>query len=172
VNDNQAEHDYLAGLLELFSDDPDRARVVSGLVPRDSFSGDTARDVYDSVCGALAAEQKPTMSDLVAQPRYMACKDLIVDLIFRSRSCRFGYSLGVDRYGWQIRSAWKRRLVADAASDLQAAVNDPEASSADIVAATKAVQDAASNVENAERPSESRLLRSSSFSVPWSSTRA
>ena len=151
MSDNQAEHDYLAGLLELFSDDQDRARVASGLVPRDAFSAEMARDVYDAICGALAAEQRPTMSDLVSQPCYQACKDLVVDLILRSRSSRFGYSLGVDRYGWQIRSSWKRRLVADAAGDLQAAVNDPEASSADIMAATKAVQDAASNVENAER---------------------
>lgn len=151
MSDDQTELDYLAGLVELFGDDPDRARLASGLVSRDSFLSETARDVYDAISGALSAQQRPTMSDLTGQPQYGVCKEAIVDLIIRSRACRFGYSLGVDRYAWQIRAAWKRRRVDDAARDLQSTVSDPAASAAEIMAATKAVQDAASNVESSER---------------------
>lgn len=151
TTDNEADRDYLAGLLELFSDDIDRARKAAGLVPRDALSGDAERDVYDVICGAMAAQDKPTMSDITLQPQYDDCKPIIADLMMRSAACRCGYSLGVDRYAWQIRSAWKRRLVSEAASDLQAAVNDPEASSADVTAAMQSVHDALANVENAAK---------------------
>lgn len=151
MDSNEHERDYLCGLLELLSDNPDRARVAAGLVRREFFSSDKARDVYDAACSALAAEQRPTMSDVVRQPTYSDCKDLVVDLIIRSTSCPFGYSLGVDRYAWQIRAAWKRLRVRNAAAELQATVGDPLASSAEIMAATQAVQDAAANVENSER---------------------
>lgn len=145
------ENDYLCGLVELFSDDPERARLVSGYVPRESFSSETTRCLYDVVCGALAAQQWPTMSDVVAQPQYESCRVELVDLVMRSRQSRFGYSLGVDRYARKIRSAWKRRIVEDAASDLQSTVSNPDASTADIMAATQAVQDAASHVETSDR---------------------
>ena len=149
--DENCELDYLAGLLELMSDDPDRARTAAALVPRESLDRAAARDAYDTINGALREEQRPTMSDVVCQPAYGSSRSLIVDLLLRSQQCRFGYSLGVDRYAWQIRAAWKRRLVNAATEDLQAAVNDKGSSTADILAATKLVQDAASSVENGER---------------------
>jgi replicative DNA helicase len=149
--DDESELDYLAGLLELFSDDPDRARVVAILVQPAMLSSADGQLAYQTIVAALAAENRPTTSDLVRQTGYGECKGLLADLMARSSECRFGYSLGVDRYAWQIRAAWKRRMVADAAQDLQSAVHDPGVSSADIMAAAKAVQDAAENVENAER---------------------
>lgn len=149
--DNESELDYLAGLLELMSDDPDRARVAAALVQPQMLFSDDGRLSYDAIVAALAEQQNPTASDLVRQPNYSECKGLLADLFVRSAECRFGYMLGIDRYAWQIRAAYKRRIVADAASDLQAMVHDPASSSADIMAASKAVQDAASNVENAER---------------------
>jgi replicative DNA helicase len=149
--DGNCELDYLAGLLELMSDDADRARTAALLVPSESLRSDGALDVYETICGALRDEQRPTMADLVRQPSYGSAKNRIADLFSRSISCRFGYSLGVDRYAWQIRSAWKRRLVSEAAEDLRTAVFDPSASTAEILAATKAIADAAAGVEDSGR---------------------
>ena len=149
--DENCELDYLAGLLELMSDDADRARAAALLIPSEALLSDGTRDVYDTICGALRDEQRPTMADLVRQPSYTNARNLIIDLFSRSISCRFGYSLGVDRYAWQIRSSWKRRLVSEAADDLRQAVADPSASTAEILAATKAIESAAAEVENSGR---------------------
>jgi replicative DNA helicase len=149
--DDNCELDYLAGLLELMSDDADRARRIAGLVHRDAISDPTAGGTFEAICYTLSTVARPTMSDLARHPNYAACRDQIVDLMVRSTRCRFGYSLGVDRYAWHVRSKWKRRLVTKAAEDLQAAVHNGSASTADILAATKAVQDAAGSVENADR---------------------
>jgi replicative DNA helicase len=146
-----AELDYLAGLLELTTDDPDRARKAATLVPREAILSPVCVSVLDLVRETLDEVENPTMSDLVGNKHYYACRELFVDLIMKSRGCRFGYSLGVDRYAWHIRADWKRRLVALAAEDLQSALRDGASSAADIMAATRAVEEAASNVENADR---------------------
>lgn len=148
---NECELDYLCGLLELLTDSPDRARNMTTLVHRDAFSSPQCAGAFDVICEALSEVDKPTMSDLMASRHYAVSRDAIVDLIVRSHSCSFGYSLGIDRYAWHIRAAWKRRLVNLAADDLNAVLRDGSASTADIMAATAAVQDAAGNVENADR---------------------
>jgi replicative DNA helicase len=150
-SDNEFEFDYLAGLLELFSFAPDRARSAAALVSREALVEGDSVDAYEAILGALNAQQAPTMSDLVAQPQYGSCRSLIVDLLLRSKESPMGHSLGVDRYAQQIRSAWKKRLVVQAAQDLQVAVGDDRSSTADILTATKAVEDAAANIETAER---------------------
>lgn len=149
--DNHSELDYLSGLLELFSDDPDRARAASKLVHRDVIVTPQLTSAFDAMRDTLAEVDRPTMSDLVRHPAYAECRDEIADMIARSTACRFGYSLGVERYAWHVRAAHKRRLVSLAADDLKHALSDPQSSSADILAATKAVEEAASNVENADR---------------------
>jgi len=146
-----AELDYLAGLLELMTDDPDRARSALLMVSREAIRSTQAQDTYDCISQTLADVAIPTISDIMRSRHYEAAKGMIVDLMMRSRGCRFGYSLGVDRYAWHVMAEWKRHLVAIAAADLQTAVNDPLASTAEIIAATKAVEEAASNVEHGER---------------------
>jgi replicative DNA helicase len=146
-----AELDYLAGLLELMTDDPDRARSALLMVSREAIRSTQAQDAYDCISQTLADVAIPTISDIMRSRNYEAAKGLIVDLLMRSKGCRFGYSLGVDRYAWHVMAAWKRHLVALAAAGLQNAVNDPLASTAEIIAATKAVEEAASNVEHGER---------------------
>ena len=149
--DENCELDYLAGLLELMTDDPDRARAAAGLVHREAMSSPGSLAAFDLIIATLAGVKHPTISDMTRDGGYQSCREIIVDLMLRSTRCRFGYSLGVDRYAWHIRAAWKRRLVNIAAQDLQAAVADGGSSTADILAATKSVQDAAGNVENADR---------------------
>lgn len=145
------ELDYLAGLLELMTDDPDRARWAAGLIHRDALSSPDAAAAFDTITETLSELKNPTISDLTRCSGWPSCRDTIVDLMTRSTRCRFGYSLGVDRYAWHVRAEWKRRLVGLAAEDLQAAIRSGSSSTADILAATKAVQDAASNVENGDR---------------------
>jgi hypothetical protein len=89
--DDNCELDDLAGLLELMSDDADRARTAALLISSESLRSDGARDVYETICGALRDEQRPTMADLVRQPSYGSAKNRIADLFSRSISCRFGY---------------------------------------------------------------------------------
>jgi replicative DNA helicase len=146
-----AEHDYLCGLLELCTDDAARAREALRLVRREAFSGNGTADVYDLVCEVLSRCETPSPSDLAYSPHYEGCRELLLDLIARSIKYRAAYSLGVERFAWYIRADWRRRLCAEAAGDLAAAVKDPSASSADILAATRAVQEAAESVENADR---------------------
>lgn len=148
---NAHERDYLAGLLELYRDDPARARAAAALVNRESFSDPLCVAAYDALRETLSDTESPTMSDLCRHGNYMPCRDLIADLLVMASGSRCGYSLGVDRYAWQMRSAWKRRLVHLAALDLDAAVADGRSSTADILAAAKAVQEAAGNVENGDR---------------------
>ena len=151
MDGNESELDFLAGLVELYSDNPDRARWAAGLLPRAALSHDDSIDTYDAVVGALAEHSRPTMADLVRQPSFDACRCFVIDLVTRSRDCPFGYSLGVDRYAWQLNSAYKRRLVVEASQALQSAVLDNLSSAADILEATKAVHDSAMNVQNDTR---------------------
>lgn len=148
---NESEIDFLAGLVELYSDNPDRARWAASLLPREALSVDDCLDIYDAVVGALSEHSRPTMADLVRQPSFASCRCFVVDLVMRSRDCPFGYSLGVDRYAWQINAAYKRRLVVEASQALQSAVLDNLSSAADILEATKAVHDSAMNVQNDAR---------------------
>jgi replicative DNA helicase len=148
---NAHELDYLAGLLELYGDDPERARAAAALVNRESFSDPLCVAAYDAVRETLSDTESPTMSDLCRHENYAPCRELIADMLVKAAGSRCGYSLGVDRYAWQMRAAWKRRLVRLAAQDLDSAIADAQSSTADILAAAKAVQDAAGNVENADR---------------------
>jgi len=151
MTDTAPETDYLAGLLELMTDDPERARSALLMVSRDAIRATLGQDVYDCISQTLSEVKNPTISDIMRSRSYENAKGMIVDLMVRSSGCRFGYSLGVDRYAWHVMAGWKRHLVNLAAADLQAAIGNPSSSTADIMAATKAVQDAAANVENGER---------------------
>lgn len=148
---DDCELDYLTGLLELFHDDHDRARKAAGLVQPPAFRSPLAAEFHAMVSETLAAHEAPTLSDLQRHQGYATCRSILADLVLRARASRCGYGLGVERYAWYLRSQWRRRLVADAAEDLRAAVGDPRASSADVMAAVSSVQQAASAVEDADR---------------------
>ena len=85
-----AEIDYLAGLLELMTDDPDRARSALLMVSREAIRSTHAQDAYDCISQTLADVVNPTISDIMRSRNYEAAKGLIVDLMMRSRGCRFG----------------------------------------------------------------------------------
>lgn len=151
TTDDTAELDYAAGLFELFSDDQERARRALQLVHREALANPQCGALFDALAETLAEVDRPTAADLVGNRHWPSCRELVADLHLRSVNCRVGYSLGVERYAWHVRGAWKRRMVSLAADDLRAALNSPAASTADILAATKAVEEAAGNVENADR---------------------
>lgn len=148
---NDYEHDYLCGLLELCFDDADRARRATQLLVREAFAGEASASVYDLICDVLASCAAPSVADVVVNRHYDGCRETVVDLLTKAAKYRAAYGLGVERFAWYVRAAWRRRQCEQAAAYLAEAVRDPSASAADLIAAAKAVEAAAENVENADR---------------------
>lgn len=145
------ELDYLCGLLELCTDDAERARQAVRLVDREAFTEQAHADVYDLACEVLGSCQNPSAADIARSAIFPRCLDTVADMIARSAKHRAAYGLGVERYAWYVRSSWRRRMCKAAADDLARAAGDPRASSADIAAAVRAVEEAAGNVEDMGR---------------------
>jgi replicative DNA helicase len=148
---SESEFAYLTGLLELFVDDTDRARKAIGLVPAAAFGDPIASGIFGMFSEALAAHDRPTLEDITSHEQYDACRQKVIDLLMKAKAQRCAYSLGVERRARDVRAEWKRRLLADLAGDLSVVVDDRSASPAEILAATKAINDAAENIENGER---------------------
>jgi len=152
MNNIQYELDYLCGLFELYMDDQDRARNVARMVCAEAFTIEGAADALVAISETLGKHVAPKISDLQAHERWKSCRDLIIDVARIGADSRCAFSLGVDRFAWHVNAAYRRRLVDLAGQRLQLAISDARSSSADIAAASKAVMEAAENVQGGEKP--------------------
>jgi replicative DNA helicase len=148
---NEHEVDYLCGLLELMLDDPERAGKVAGLVSREAFAGDCSAMVYQAIAATLTAHGSPTIGDLSARAGWGEIRESVIALLEMGVANRCAYSLGVDRHAWNVRRAWKNRIVEQAAGMLDATIKNPDATPLEKAAAAKAVEDAAREVESDTR---------------------
>ncbi len=147
----EAERAFLAGLLELLTDDPPRCREAVQLVDADAFTIDWGRELFAAVAEAAALEA-PSLADVVRIVRdHAPSRDadgqdpevvLLADLSKASASNRGGYARGVDRHGREIQKAASRRRTIEAAQAAAAVAADPQAEPAEIEAAVAAVAEA------------------------------
>lgn len=152
--------DFLAGLLELLSDDLERARTAARLIaPGDLPPASPEQDLLLAVLEVLALPAprpadvmdaiRERAGDLPADGRDPAA-DLLADLMAAAADNRAGYSAGIERHAAAIvrdAAAARRRREATA---LAAVASDPNAEPEEIEAHAAAVV-AAAAAEPAER---------------------
>ena len=146
----EAERAYLAGLLELLTDDPARCREAAGLVDPGAFTIEAGPELHAAI-QVTAALEAPNVVDVFKFARERAgdeaepVKVLAADLLKASASNRGGYALGVDRYAREINTAAARRRTIEAAEDMAAKAADPGADPAEIAAAAARVAEASTS---------------------------
>jgi len=151
-------HAFLAGLLELLSDDLPRARDAAALVAAEDLPIGPERDLFLGIVAALDLPA-PRPADVADAIRARAVepaagKDpavlLMIELIEAAQKTRAGYSMGIERHAAAIRedaaAAHRRRKAATLAE----VASDPDADPEEIDAAARAVA-AAAAAEPAER---------------------
>jgi hypothetical protein len=147
----EAEKAFLAGLLELLTDDPRRCRAAVQLVDADAFTIDAGAELFMAIAEAVALEA-PTLADVLRIARELAGdaadgeRDLLADLSTASAGNRGGYARAVNRHAEEIvKAAGKRRTIA-AASVALAVAADPGATAEEIAAAARGVADASAGM--------------------------
>lgn len=147
----EAEKAFLAGLLELLTDDPGRCRDAVQLVDADAFTIDAGAELFVAVAQAVALEA-PTLADVLRIARERAGdaadgeRDLLADLSTASVGNRGGYAGAVDRHAREITKAAGNRRTIDAAAVLSAVATDPGATPEEIAAAARGVADASAGM--------------------------
>lgn len=140
----EAERAYLAGLLELVTDDPSRCTEAAALVQPAALTIEAAPELLSAIQAAAALEA-PTLADVLRLARERAGDDaehekaLMADLLKASVSNRGGYARGVERHAREIMRAAARRRTIKAAAAAAAVAADPGAEPAEIEAAAAAV---------------------------------
>ena len=140
----EAERAFLAGALELLTDDLRRCRKGVALVEPAALTIEGAPGLLAAI-QAAAALDAPVLADVLRLARERAGDDaepekcLLVDLVAASASNRGGYARGVDRHAREIMRAAKRRRTIEAAAVATAVAADPGAEPAEIEAAAVAV---------------------------------
>lgn len=147
----EAERAFLAGLVELVTDDPARCLKASRLVEPDALTIEAGPDLLLAIREAALLEG-PTLADvtrIIRERTIDAPPDghpepcaLMIDLAKAARSSRGGYSLGVFRHAVEIVKAAARRRTIEAASIAAEVAADPQAEPAEIEAAGRAVAEA------------------------------
>ena len=147
----EAEKAFLAGLLELLTDDPGRCLGAVQLVDAEAFTIDAGAELFVAIAQAVALEA-PTLADVLRIARERAGdeadgeRDLLADLSAASVRNRGGYARAVDRHAQEIvKAAGKRRMIA-AASVAAAVAADPGATAEEIGAAARGVADASAGM--------------------------
>jgi replicative DNA helicase len=144
---HEAQHAYLRGLVELFIDDPHRARGAIKLVDPAAFDIDHGREVFEAAVQTLSEIEHPTAVDFGVTIRrrhggggddHADVQALFVDCVRAAAAGRCAYSLGIQRHAHEVMAGYRRRLVAEAAADLQATAADPLATGSVLVAAAQA----------------------------------
>ena len=137
-----SERAYLAGLLELLTDDAPRARDVAALVAAEAFTVEGGRELHVAILATLEAHQQPGIVDLRNDLRSRGDNggdgrglDLSLDLLQASIANRHGYALQVERRGKEVAKAAQRRRLAAAAEHAAAVAADPAADVAEVEAA-------------------------------------
>jgi len=141
-----SERAYLAGLLELLTDDASRARDVAALVAADAFTVEGGRELYVAVVNTLEAFPKPGIVDLRNDLRKSGDNggdgggfDLQLDLMQASKEQKHGFALQVERRGKEVADAARRRRVAVNAEHAADVAADPAADLVEVEAAAAAV---------------------------------
>lgn len=140
----EAERAYLAGLLELLTDDPARCREAAALVEPAALTIEAGPELLAAV-QAAAALTAPTLADVLRLARERCGGEadgermLLADLSKASASNRGGYARGVERHAREISKAAARRRTIEAAAVATAVAADPGAEPAEIEAAAAAV---------------------------------
>ncbi|MEI8371151.1 MAG: DnaB-like helicase C-terminal domain-containing protein, partial [Planctomycetia bacterium] len=144
---SEAERSYLAAVLELLTDAPERCREALRGVPGEAMLMDGGAELLTAVAATLEVGPGPKLTDLVAMIRNRTnAPDVVVglafDLVKLSTGSRLGYSLGIERHRAAVLEAYQDRRIADAVADL-ATVRSTGGSIAEVIAATAAVRAAA-----------------------------
>jgi hypothetical protein len=146
----EAERAFLAGALELLTDDPPRCRKAVALVEPVALTIKAGPEFLVAMTAAAALEA-PSLADVLRLARERAGdeadseKRLLADLVAASASNRGGYARGVDRHAREIMRAAKRRRTIEAATVAAAVAADPRAETAEIEAAVAAVAEASTS---------------------------
>lgn len=151
----EAERAYLAGLLELLTDDLPRCREATRLVEPSALTIEWGPELLAAIAEAVALDA-PVLADVtrIARERSPArpCDGqdpevvLLVDLTEASTRNRGGYRGGVERHAREIMKAARRRRGIDAAQAYQELAVDPAADPAQIEAAAQAVAEASAGM--------------------------
>ena len=144
---HEAERSFLAAVLELLTDAPERCRDAVRGVPRESLTIEGGADLLTAVVATLEVGPGPTITDLAATIRRQADAPaevvaLAIDLVELSRRFPVGYAKGIDRHKAAVLEARRDRRIADAVADLDA-VRATGGSITEVIAATDAVRAAA-----------------------------
>ena len=150
-----AERAYLAGCVELLTDDPARCREAATLVPPEAITIEAGPGLLVAIAEAAALEA-PSLADVLRIVRERAAgpaadgvepeRVLLSKLAEASVGNRGGYARGVDRHAREIVKAHTRRRTIEAARTAEAVAADPAAEPADIEAAAVAVAEASASV--------------------------
>ena len=155
----EAERAFLAGVVELLTDNTPRCREAAALVPPAALTIEAGPELLMALAEAAKLDA-PTLADVLRIVREQATdpaadgmepeKMLLVSLAKASAGNRGGYARGVDRHAREIIRAATRRRTIEAAAAAAAVAADPRAEAAEIEAAAAAVA-AASASGPAER---------------------
>jgi hypothetical protein len=159
----EAEQAFLAGLLELLTDDLPRCREAARLVEPPFFTIESGAELFVAIAEAAALEA-PSLADVVriarerSPARPIDGQDpevtLLVDLTTASADNHGGYRGGVERQAREITKAAARRLTIEAAQTVQEIAADPAADPAEIEAAAQAVAEASAGMPSDAIPWE------------------
>ena len=131
-----SESEYLAGLLELFSDDCDAARNATKLVTKNVFTTFENSKLFSAIDATLQEFSVPTQMDLANvirrdasdtnptehSPEFM----LMIGLVERSARQKKPFHFGIDRRAKEIVLNHKKRGTLAASDDLNAAIINGE----------------------------------------------
>ena len=144
----EAERAFLAGLLELLTDDPPRCREAVALVEPAALTIEAGPELLVAVTEAAALEA-PALADVLRIARERATdpaadgvepeRVLLVNLVKASAGNRGGYARGVDRHAREITKAATRRRTIEAARAAEAVAADPGSAAEEIEAAARGV---------------------------------
>jgi hypothetical protein len=140
----EAERAFLAGLLELLTDNLARCREAVALVEPAAMTIEAGPELLAAITEAAGLEA-PTFADVLRLARERTGDEadeermLLADLMKASASNRGGYARGVDRHAREITKAHSRRRTIEAAQRAEAVAADPQAEPAEIEAAAAAV---------------------------------
>ena len=151
----EAERAFLAGLLELLTDDPPRCREAVALVEPAALTIEAGPELLVAVTEAAALEA-PALADVLRIARERATdpaadgvepeRVLLVNLVEASAGNRGGYARGVDRHAREITKAATRRRTIEAARAAEAVAADPGSAAEEIEAAARGVAAASATV--------------------------
>jgi len=149
---HEAERSFLAAVLELLTDAPDRCRDAVRGVPGEALTLDYGGDLLTAVAATLEVGPGPKITDLAATIRRQADAPaevvaLAIDLV-RMSTGPMAYALGIERHRRSVLEAYQDRRIADAVADLEA-VRATGGSIAEVIAATDAVRAAATPEQEA-----------------------